>query len=278
MAHADTVTTDGRSIEVACLQLDAPDHEPPEQRLDRVLARIDEVAPEVDLLVLPELWITGYFAFDRYAHDAAPLDGPWVTALAERAAQHRIHLAAGSVVERDGDDLYNTALLLGPEGAVLQSYRKMHLFGYASRESQLLTAGRRIEVAETPFGRVGTTTCYDLRFPELYRLLVDEGLEILVLPAAWPAARVEHWRTLQQARAIENQIVVASCNAAGEQAGVTLGGNSMVIGPWGDILGELDGEPGVLRATIDPRSVAQVRGEFPVLDHRRLSTGQLVGG
>lgn len=258
------------SCRVTCLQLTADDDEPRDARIERVLGLVDDAAPHSDLIVLPELWATGYFAFDRYAEDAEPRDGALVAALAERAARHEVHLAGGSFVERDGDDLYNTSVILGPDGRLLHAYRKIHLFGYGSREARLLTPGVDVGVFDTPFGAVGVTTCYDLRFPELFRAMVDAGLEMLIIVAAWPAARREHWRTLLRARAIENQVHLIAANMAGSQGEVELAGASAVIGPWGDVVADAGEDPTTLTVTIDPGDVARVREEFPVLEHRRL--------
>lgn len=271
-ARSDRVDT---AMGIACLQVEVPDEESSTARLERVTRLIHDIAPSVDVLVLPELWTTGYFAFERYAEEAEPRDGCFVNAMAALARQQQIHLAAGSFVEREGDQLFNTAVFFGPDGQLLQSYRKIHLFGYGSLESSLLSPGEGLSVARTSLGVVGTTTCYDLRFPELYRLLGASGLEILLLPAAWPKARVEHWRTLLKARAIENQLLVIACNTTGLQQGVILGGTSMIVNPWGEVVAELGVEPGVLQATVDPRIVPEVRSEFPVLTHRRISDGAL---
>lgn len=259
-----------RLVRVTCIQLAYPDDESKDQRLERVL-RLLEDAADADLVVLPELWPTGYFAFDRYADEAEPLDGPTVTAMREAASRHGIHLLGGSFVERHGDGLANCAVLIAPSGDVALTYRKIHLFGYESQEAILLTPGTTADVADTPFGGVATTTCYDLRFPELYRVLVERGAELVVIPAAWPSARIEHWRLLLRARALENQVFVVACNGVGGQHGTVLGGHSVILGPWGEVLDEAGGdEQEILTADLDLDRVAEVREEFPVLDHRRL--------
>jgi predicted amidohydrolase len=134
----------------------------------------------------------------------------------------------------------------------------------------LLSPGARADVAETPLGTVGMTTCYDLRFPELYRVLVDRGAQLVVVPAAWPAARLEHWRLFTRARAVENQVFLLACNAAGTQAGVRLGGHSVVVDPWGRVVAEAGDDEEVLLAELDLQTLTDIRTEFPVLDDRRL--------
>lgn len=256
-------------MRVACLQLAATPDESKTDRVERVAERVRGL-DYADLVVLPEIWNVGYFAFDRYAADAEPVDGPTRRALAEIARERGCHLHGGSIVERDGDRLYNTSLLFDPAGELIHTYRKYHVFGYRSREAELLAPGQDVGVAKTPLGTVGMTTCYDLRFPELYRLMVDDGAELVIVPAAWPAARLEHWLLFTRVRAVENQVHLIGCNTAGEQAGTVLGGHSLVIDPWGEVLaGTGDGEE-VLWADLDPDRVAEVRDEFPVLEDRRL--------
>lgn len=118
--------------------------------------------------------------------------------------------------------------------------------------------------------KVGLATCYDLRFPEMFRALVDAGAEVVIVPAAWPAARVAAWRTLLQARAIENQVFVIACNTAGTHAGTEMGGNSLVVSPTGEILGEAARGERVLTLDLDLDDVAAARKAFPVLADRRL--------
>lgn len=223
-----------------------------------------------DLILLPEIWNVGYFAFDEYADGAEPLDGPTMSVMADLADEHDVYLHAGSVVERDGDDLYNTSILLGPDGTVIDTYRKMHLFGYESEESQLLTPGERIVAAETEFGTVGMTTCYDLRFPELYRALRDEGADLFLITSAWPQARLDHWRLLNRTRAVEEQVFLAAANLTGQNGGVELGGNSLVVDPWGVPRANAGQDEGMTIVKIDLEAVERVRSEFPALADRRI--------
>lgn len=258
-------------MRVACVQLHYPQDETKQQRIERVLGLVADAAGDAELVVLPELWPTGYFAFERYEEEAEPLDGPTITAMRDAADQLSIHLHAGSFVERHADGLANCTVLIGPSGQILLTYRKIHLFGYDSREAELLTPGTTADVIETPFGTVGTTTCYDLRFPELYRVLVQRGADILIIPAAWPSPRIEHWRLLLRARALENQAFVIACNGVGNQNGTALGGHSVIVDPWGDVLAEADSEePQLLTAHLDLGRLAAIRSEFRVLEHRRL--------
>jgi len=238
-----------------------------------VAERVAGVAAQVagrrgdDLVLLPELWATGYFAFDDYAATAEPLDGPIVTALAAAARTAGTTLHGGSIVERDGTGrLHNTSLLFGPDGTLLHTYRKVHLFGYGSREQELLTAGEEVGA----HGTLALSTCYDLRFPELFRTQVDAGSQLFLVAAAWPAARLAHWQLLLRARALENQSYLLACNAAGRQGPVQLAGRSAVVDPWGEVLAEAGEGAQTLTVELDPDLVVRARKEFPALADRRL--------
>ncbi|MFJ5709449.1 nitrilase-related carbon-nitrogen hydrolase [Streptomyces sp. NPDC093105] len=250
------------------------DHRPP--FAERVAAMGEAVVSHAarhraGLVLLPELWATGFFNFDDYARTAEPLTGPAVRALGAAARAASVHLHAGSLVERGEEGrLHNTSLLFGPDGGLLHSYRKVHLFGHRSRESALLSAGTTVRCADSALGRLGLSACYDLRFPELYRALVDDGARVLLVTAAWPAGRIAHWRLLVQARAVENQAWVVAGNAAGAHAGVRAGGGSLVVDPWGRVVAEAGPEAAVLVADVDPALADRTRAEFPALADRRI--------
>jgi predicted amidohydrolase len=255
-------------MRVTCIQLDIQDR-PKAATLERVLALLDE-AKGSDLILLPELWPIGYFSFARYAADSEPADGPTLRALGERARALGAYILAGSFVEREGDRLFNTTALLDDGGRVVARYRKMHLFGYQSEEARLLCRGDEIVVAETPWGRAGLSICYDLRFPELYRGMIDRGAELLLVTAAWPAARREPWTLLNRARALENQAFVLACNGAGTSGGVPLGGHSLGVDPTGKVLAQAGEGPALLSFEVDPGVVRTCRAEFSALRDRVL--------
>jgi predicted amidohydrolase len=234
-------------------------------------ARIREAAENgADLVVLPEIWNVGYFHFDAYAEKAEALDGPTMTNLRRLADERDIHLHTGSIVEEDGNDLYNTSALIAPDGELLDTYRKVHLFGYESQESRLLTPGDRIVAVETDVGTVGLTTCFDFRFPELYRALVDEGVELLLITSAWPDARVEHWQLFSRVRAIESQTFLAAANLTGTNDGVELAGQSVIVDPWGIPLANAGTGERTAYAEVDLSEVSTVREDFPILGDRRI--------
>lgn len=255
-------------MEISLVQVASSDAEDRSARIDRVAGLLRDQQGS-DLVVLPELWSAGYFAFGRYDELAETLDGPTVQMCAEAAVDLGAYVHIGSVVERTSrGELRNTSVILDPLGRIVHTYSKLHVFGYKSQEAQLLTPGTSLPVAQTPFGTIAGTTCYDLRFPGLWTELGARGAEIVIVPAAWPAARREHWRLFTSTRAVEHQVFVIACNAAGTQAGVELGGTSRVVGPFGELVAEAGPEDQVLHVTLDPARVAQVREEFPVLSDR----------
>lgn len=256
-------------MRIATIQLEVTDAETREERTERV-ADLVRAQQGADLITLPELWPTGAFAYRAWPAAAEPVDGPTVTTLARVAGELGTYVHMGSIVERDGDALYNTAVLLGPDGDVRATYRKIHLFGFGDGEPALMSAGTRVVVADVGGTPVGLSTCYDLRFPEMFRALLDAGAQVVLCVAGWPAARVEHWSILARARAIENQCVVVAGNTAGTHAGYEMGGRSVVLDARGGVLAEAGTGEEVLTVDVDVADVGSWRERFPVLADRRL--------
>ncbi|SDQ51805.1 carbon-nitrogen family hydrolase [Natronobacterium texcoconense] len=281
--NADTHDPDRPlTIELAQIQVEAGAID---RNVDRALEAIEDAADRgADLVALPELFNVGYFAFDLYDRYAESVEGETFSRLREAAADHEVAVLAGTIVEDlaetesvptpADEGLANTAALFDAEGDLQLIYRKHHLFGYESAESELLVPGERLETATIGGVTVGVTTCYDLRFPELYRELVDAGTELLLAPSAWPYPRIEHWETLSRARAIENQCYVATINGSGSfdtgDGEATLLGRSTVYDPWGVTVASSGDAPTTVRADVDPETIATVRDEFPALRDRRL--------
>ena len=254
----------------------------PDENVERALAAIAEAADaDADLVCLPEIFNVGYFAFDAYERKAQSLAGPTLARVADAAREHDVGVLAGSIVEdlaasaRDGFDtpseagLANTSVFFDRAGQQQAIYRKHHLFGYESKEAELLVPGESLGLAAFEGFTVGMTTCYDLRFPELYRGLTDAGATLILVPSAWPYPRVDHWRLLPGARAVENQLFVATCNGSGSFGETELCGRSAIYDPWGEVLAEADEGPTVVTADVDPERVSEVREEFPALADRR---------
>ncbi|ONI52386.1 MULTISPECIES: carbon-nitrogen family hydrolase [unclassified Streptomyces] len=224
-----------------------------------------------DLVVLPELWPVGAFAYTVFEQEAEPLQGPTHDVMAKAAAEAGVWLHAGSFVERAPDGtLYNTALVFSPDGQRAAVYRKIHRFGFDKGEAVMMGAGEELVTVALPETTLGLATCYDLRFPEQFRGLVDAGAETLVVSAGWPERRRAHWTLLSQARAVENQAYVLALGTAGTHADVPQAGHSIVVDPWGEVLAEAGADEEILTVEFDPAKVGATREQFPALKDRRL--------
>ncbi|MEU3410662.1 MULTISPECIES: carbon-nitrogen family hydrolase [unclassified Streptomyces] len=257
-------------MRASLIQTAVDEREPVDSRRQRVAALVREQSG-ADLVVLPELWTTGAFAYEEFGREAEPLEGPTYETMAKAASDAGVWLHAGSIPERDPEGpLYNTSLVFSPSGELAAAYRKIHRFGFDKGEAVLMGAGRDLVTVRLPGTTIGVATCYDLRFPELFRSLVDAGAETLVIPAGWPERRRAHWTLLAQARAVENQAFVLACGTAGTHAGVPQAGHSIVVDPWGEVLAEAGSGEEVLTVDIDPAKVAATREQFPALKDRVL--------
>jgi deaminated glutathione amidase len=231
------------------------------------------------LIALPE---TFNWRGKRSAESAAAesLDGPSISLMTRLARELRVHIVAGSIIERaEGETRsYNTSVLLGPDGAAMGAYRKIHLFDVdlpgrvKVKESETKLGGAEIVCVATELGAVGLSVCYDLRFPELYRQLAFEGAKIATVPSCFTLPTGEaHWETLLRARAIENQMyVVAPAQFGPNVHGFSDYGNSMVIDPWGRVIGRASDREEVVVAPVDLDYLERVRRELPALAHARL--------
>jgi deaminated glutathione amidase len=252
---------------------------------DRNLERADRftraaAADGAQLVVLPEKWSAlGRGAAQRAG--AQPLDGPAVAWARSTARELGIDLVAGSVSERiEGEPrLRNTSVHVGPDGEVRAAYRKVHMFdvvveGTVYRESEHEDPGAELVVSAAADGvQLGLSICYDIRFPELYRILAIRGARVFTVPAAFtvPTTR-DHWEVLLRARAIEDQAFVVAANQIGEhEPGVRSGGRSMIVDPWGLVLARAADVEGHIVADLDLAAQARIRRELPALANRRPS-------
>lgn len=219
---------------------------------------------------------------------AEPLDGPTGRRLAGLAGELGIHLLVGSLAERrvgadgqvDTQRCYNTSVLYGPDGGQIAAYRKIHLFdvdvagGLSIKESDCIAPGEQVVVAETALGRIGMTICYDLRFPELFRALVDQGADVICVPSAFTLTTgKDHWHPLLRARAIETQTHVLAPAQWGthDEGGKRKSyGHSLIVDPWGVVLADKGHGEGICLAEIDPERTQAVRRSIPVRQHRRV--------
>ena len=244
----------------------------PEANLRKAAALVATAAAAgARLVCLPEMWTTG-FQWDQYPRLLQDQDSTQKR-LSALARQHRLWIN-GSVLASDAQGRpANTSLLLDPDGACAGTYRKTHLFTLMN-EQKYLAPGQSRCVVGTPWGKLGLTVCYDLRFPELFRAYALEGVELQLVPAGWPHPRLEHWRTLLRARAIENQMFVAACNQVGTEqipdgGEATFCGHSAIIDPWGQVVVEAEEDERVLTAEIEVDQVHRVREKMTVLRDRR---------
>jgi predicted amidohydrolase len=238
-------------------------------------------ADGADLVVLPEKWSL-LASGEEMAERAEPLDGPSISAARGWARELGVHLLAGSVAERvEGRELLsNTSVLIDPDGAIAAAYRKIHMFdvdvgGVAYRESEHELPGDEIVSAPIADGLIlGLTVCYDLRFPELFRILALAGATVISVPSAFTAVTGrDHWEVLLRARAIENQLFVVAAGQVGEAPPhYESWGHSMVVDPWGRVVGEVAAGEGHAVAEIDLGELERVRERIPSLANRRAET------
>jgi predicted amidohydrolase len=232
----------------------------------RTEARLaDAVHQGAQAILLPELWTTGY-AWSEMDQLAEPPNGPTLQWLQRCAARFGVTLVGGSFAERRADGrIYNTSYTIGPDGQVLGRYAKQHLFPLLD-EPRYMAPGDPPAAIDTPHGRWATIICFDLRFPDGPRTVAQAGAQVLWVPAEWPHPRLEHWRTLLRARAIEDQMFVVAANRVGHGDGNHWCGHAQVIDPWGVVLEEAGEQEATLIARLDLSLVAEVRRRIPVLD------------
>jgi predicted amidohydrolase len=262
-------------LPVALVQLDAGSD--PEANVREAVRLADQAAAEgARLIALPE-YLQYRGSDDGYRSSAQPIPGPFSNAFAAVARARSVWILVGSLAETGpAERPYNTSILVDPTGAIVATYRKIHLFdvaiddGPADRESDRVTAGDRAVVADVDGTRLGLSICYDLRFPELYRALAEAGAEILAVPANFlERTGRDHWEVLLRARAIENAAFVIAPAQVGGPLGVPAHGRSMVIDPWGTVIAQAPDGVAIVHAELDLARVASIRRQIPVLANRR---------
>ncbi|WP_100330327.1 carbon-nitrogen family hydrolase [Bacillus xiapuensis] len=252
---------------IACLQMDIAFGDPEEniQRADKWLRVAAE--KQCDLAVLPELWTTGY-DLGRLDEIADTNIKQTAAFLAAQAKKHRMHIVAGSVANKTDSGVENTMLVTNRDGQLVKSYSKLHLFRLMEEE-KYLQAGNEDGLFMLENETMAAFICYDIRFPEWLRTHVLKGAKVLFVSAEWPLARVDHWRTLLLARAIENQAYVIACNRSGSDPNNVFAGHSLIIDPWGEIIAEAGKDEEMLIGEIDLNKVAEIRKRIPVFEDRR---------
>ncbi len=262
----------------ACVQLSSGPE--PAANLAAAAALIREAkAAGADLVMTPETSnLLGLGRRDMMAAARPEAEDPSLAAFRELAAETGAWLLLGSLVLRaSGDKLANRSLLIDPAGHIVARYDKIHMFdveipdGQSYRESKAYAPGAQAVTADLPWGRLGMTVCYDLRFPQLYRALAQAGADFLSIPSAFTRFTGQaHWHVLLRARAIETGcFVFAPAQCGSHEGGRETYGHSLIVAPWGEVLGDGDTAPGVALAEIDPAEVAKARAMIPALNHDR---------
>lgn len=249
----------------------------PEENIGKIKEMLKKAKAEgADMAVLPEMCCCPYenSAFVRYAMAA---NSPFLTELAETAKELGIYLVAGSVPELEDKKIYNTSFVYNPKGECIARHRKVHLFdinvegGQYFMESDTFTPGKEVTAFDTPWGKFGLIICYDIRFPELSRLLALEGVQAIIVPAAFNMTTgPAHWELSFRMRALDNQVFMAGCAPARDMdSSYTAWGHSIVADPWGSVVEQLDEKEGILTVELDFGKVEKVREQLPLLKHRR---------
>jgi len=243
-----------------------------EGRSDLNLSKASKISHDAaenrsDLLLLPELWING-FALDKAQSLANETDTGYFNIVQQMAVENKVAISGSMMRKTNSGQVRNSSVIFFPDGLRTGFYDKLHLFE-PMLEQTYLEAGEKPLIANTKLGKIGFAICYDLRFPELFRYYALQGVKLVLLSAQWPMPRIEHWKTLLKARAIENQMFIAACNRVGNNRSYEFFGNSTIIGPSGEVILEMGHETGVGIAEIDISEVDEVREKMKVLNDYR---------
>jgi omega-amidase len=246
----------------------------------------EAAATGAKLIVLPEMWNCPYSndSFPTYAEDIDAKQSPSQDMLAEAAKQHKVTIVGGSIPERSNGKLYNTCCVYDDTGKLLGKHRKIHLFDIdipgkvTFKESDILTAGETFTVVDTPAGRLGLGICYDIRFPELAMVYRQRGVQLIVYPGAFNMTTgPAHWELLQKARAVDNQLYVATCSPARDSsAGYTAWGHSTVVGPFAEVVATTEEKPCIVYADINYNEINTRRKNMPIMSQKRTDLYALI--
>jgi predicted amidohydrolase len=269
MMNGNRESLESKKWNAALIQMDVAIGEP-EANFAKAEAMLEQAMAHTerpDVILLPELWNTGYAL--PQVRELADRGGSRTEGLVgEFCRNHRVNVIAGSVSDLRGGQVYNTIYAFDREGNRVADYSKIHLFRLMDEEKYLF-AGETVGAARIDGVSSGMMICYDIRFPEVARKLALDGASVLFVPAEWPHPRLHHWRTLLQARAIENQMFVVACNRMGTSGKTDFFGHSMIVDPWGEIVVEGGEEETILHASIDLADVEHIRRTIPVFEDRR---------
>ena len=263
-------------IRLALCQINVVDNK--EENLKKASLMINQsIENNADFIVLPEMFNCPYSndKFIEYCEEEKTSET--LLRISKLASENKVYILAGSIPEKETDKLYNTSYLFDKTGKIIAKHRKMHLFDIdikgkmTFKESDVLTAGDDISVADTEFGKIGIGICYDVRFPELARLMVQEGALILFYPGAFNMTTgPAHWELLFRSRALDNQVYcVGVAPALNEDASYHSFGHSIITGPWGNVIAEADEKENLIISEIDLSEIRKIREELPLLKNKR---------
>ena len=269
-------------IKVGLIQMKVKDKK--EDNLHKAARLIDNICKEdVDMVILPEMFSCPYNTknFPIYAEEEGNYSYKFLSEISKR---NNIYLIAGSIPEKEGSNIYNTSYVFNRQGEKIAKHRKIHLFDIdiknkqRFRESDTLSAGDKVTVFDSEFGEIGLCICYDFRFPELARLMVDKGAKAIIVPASFNMTTgPAHWDIMFRSRAIDNQVYTIGCSPARDYDYSYISyGHSLIVSPYGDILCELDEKEGSITYDIDLDYVDEIREQLPLLKHRRSDLYELL--
>jgi predicted amidohydrolase len=263
-------------IKIALCQMNVIDNK--EKNIEKASSMISESANQnADFIVLPEMFNCPYSNDKFIEYGEEEKGSPTLNRISSLAKGNNVYVLAGSIPERENDKLYNTSYLFDRNGRIIAKHRKMHLFDIdvkdkiTFKESDVLTAGNEVTIAETEFGKIGIGICYDVRFPELARLMVEEGALVLFYPGAFNLTTgPAHWELLFRSRALDNQaFCVGVAPALNEDASYNSYGHSIIASPWGEIISQADENESLIIAEIDLCEIKKIREELPLLKNKR---------
>ena len=252
---------------VGCIQMDIAFGDPKENLKAAEEWFAKAAAENCTLVVLPELWTTGYdlTRLDEIAHK----DGEDIVQfLQEQARKYSFHIVGGSIAKQTDEGVLNTMFVVDKEGKLVHEYSKLHLFQLMD-EHHYLQPGKDETLFALDGESLSSFICYDIRFPEWLRKPVLQGAKAMFVVAEWPEPRLDHWQTLLRARAIENQCYVIACNRAGKDKNNVFAGHSMIIDPWGAVIAEGSNQEELLIGEVDLGEISSIRSRIPIFDDRR---------
>ncbi|AMD16962.1 carbon-nitrogen hydrolase [Methanobrevibacter sp. YE315] len=263
-------------IKIALCQMNVVDNK--EENIKKATSMIEKsVSDNANFIVLPEMFNCPY-SNDKFIEYGEEEDTSFtLDKISRLAKKNNVYILAGSIPEKDGENLYNTSYLFDKQGDIIAKHRKMHLFDIdvkdkiTFKESDVLTAGNEFTIAYTEFGKIGIGICYDIRFPELARIMVENGALILFYPGAFNMTTgPAHWELLFKTRALDNQVYcVGVAPALNEDASYHSFGHSIITDPWGDIVAETDEKESLIISEIDLSEIEKIREELPLLKNKR---------